>query len=126
MPEELPTNKDVLSYLSVLPQKISEQEHHILKTQEKVAEEEFRSNLIVNKISSDVLAKVEDGKPKFRNQQSRDAEIHVLLDDHKIHLELKESINKNKSFQKEQGVYLEFLKNRFSAAKYMARLMEKE
>ena len=120
----LPTKEIILERLESLPKKIMHQETEIQKTSDSISEQDFQAKLIKNQAALDIFKEkdIED-KPIYKNEMHREMELSKRLSLNEYHQGIMGKMNKNMALLKEQQIYHEFLKNRFSAAKYISKLI---
>lgn len=118
--------EELIKRLDLLPLEIKQQQEVIIGTDDEAAELDFRKKLIQNSIFNEVSNELEEDKPKYKNAQQREFETDKRLS---LMPEYNEIIDKEKKVRKslaQQKIYLQFLENKLSAAKSIARLFSNE
>ena len=113
----------VIQDLNELPDKIKEKEltcyglSNNISTQESSAKEcEVFAMAIISKEID------QDGKKLFTNEDARQSELQKRLRSNETHAEATKSMNFLKDKLAKETIEMNYLKNKFSAAKYLSRL----
>jgi len=120
--------------LENLPGGIRTSETKILSFTNTTLAMEAEIQKIEHSILSDIIKAVEitevndekKEKKKYPNQTARDIELNKRLGNCLDYAEKKKSVNSLKEDLAQEKIKLNFLQNKFSAAKYLTRLFEKE
>jgi len=118
-------NKDkIIEELEELPDKIKTIENSIYNYFKQVELNEIGLVEIDNLFLSQVSAETDsEGKKKYTNDISRRAEQNVRLSRDQQYREIKSNLEHNKSEMKKQEREYNYLKNRFTALKYIIKLL---
>lgn len=128
--------KDVREVLFKSPEEIKELEFQMLGRSNKVSLKDSEMKRMSNKIMANIVEEtvtITDEikmkvttKLKFTNNIAREAELDKRLHINKAYLESKATKKKEQDELKREEIDLKFLKNKFSAAKYLTLLFQKE
>ena len=120
------TKTEILSRLETLPEAIRKSEEELLKLKDKSDEKGVLIKQKNQEILRGILNEKEEGKLKFSNEQSRKTALNTRTNNDNVWLGLvkeKKEVGRKIS---EQIIGLEFLKNKFRAARYMTELIKED
>ena len=125
--QQFPLREQIIKKLRELPDEIYKQDKEIIELQENINDMDFKGKIIKNQITLDVVdEKDEEGKPLYKNELARETKVSNRLEGNEQYYAIMEKIKKDMRSLKEMQLYSEYLKNKFSAAKYTTKLLEEE
>lgn len=119
----IPTRDEILDRLNTLPNLIKKKEFDVLGYSSNVSmySEDMRAIEVTTK--AEVVNEKEDGKNKYSNEALRQDQVNQRLERNQNYKNARVSWEHNKLQLQKGEINLRNLQNRFSAARYISRLI---
>ncbi len=120
---KIPTREELMERLEMLPKAMRTAEENMLRIQDEIDSLDLKIKNVESRIKKGVIEELEDGKPKFKNEASRQMAIETRTNQDKEHKDLRGQITEKIKESKEAKIGYSFMDRKFKAVRTMAQLI---